>query len=243
MTADRAPAFRSVIVFAKAPVPGDVKTRLLRAIPVAAVAPLARAFLLDALETALAVPDAEVTLAFSPAGEGPAMEALVSAAFGRRARVRFEPQRGRDLGQRMAAAVEAACARGATAAVIIGSDSPTLPACRIEQAFATLEGTADLVLGPAEDGGYYLLGARRPLPAGMLDRIAWSSGRERAETEARACAAGLDVALLEAWYDVDGPADLERLRRELLAGTAAAPRTLEALKRLDLLEPARPHGV
>jgi len=106
---------------------------------------------------------------------------------------------------------------------VIGSDVPTLPSAVLEAALDRLAG-ADLVLGPSEDGGYYLIGLREPRAALFAD-MAWSTEVVFDETMRRASALGLDVGLLPAWFDVDTPADLERLEASLAAPGAGARHT------------------
>ncbi len=129
-----------------------------------------------------------------------------------------------DLGARMEAALIAAGGQGPAA--VLGMDSPTLPPAALRRA---LETRADLVLGPAFDGGYWLLGWPRPRP-GLLRGIRWSAPSTLAETVERARGEGLSVELLEFWYDVDTPEDLRFLREHLRALPAdRAPRTRAAL--------------
>ena len=97
--------------------------------------------------------------------------------------------------------------------IVLDSDSPTLPATYIERADRLLD-SHDLVVGPSEDGGYYLVGLRQPRPE-LFRGIAWSTRHVTAQTLDRAAEFGLSVAILPAWYDVDTGADLERLRMEV----------------------------
>ena len=113
--------------------------------------------------------------------------------------------------------------------VLIGTDSPTLPAAIVRRGFARLA-RADCVLGPATDGGYYLIGAREPLPRSLFASMPWSSGTVGAETLRRARDAGLRVALLPTWYDVDDEAGLARLAAD--RALSRAPHTRAALLRL-----------
>jgi len=113
--------------------------------------------------------------------------------------------------------------------VLIGTDSPTLPATTLRAAFKRLD-AADAVLGPATDGGYYLIGARRPLPSSVFEQMAWSTASVAAETLRRLAAAKLRVAVLPRWYDVDGANGVARLSRDIRL--ARAPRTRDALARI-----------
>lgn len=131
-----------------------------------------------------------------------------------------------DLGERMARVLGRGIAE-AGRAFVLGADVPGLPRAHLDEARAAL-GHHDAVLGPTDDGGFYLLGLAR-LPPGLLDGLPWSSAETRARTEDRLAAAGLSLARAPAWFDVDEPADLARLRAHLAAHPEAAPRTRVAL--------------
>jgi hypothetical protein len=132
-------------------------------------------------------------------------------------------QRGDDLGARLSHAFEDLLADGAPGAIVIGSDVPTLPRAVLVAALERLAG-ADLVLGPSEDGGYYLIGLREPRAALFAD-MAWSTEGVFDETLRRAGALGLDVGLLPAWFDVDTAVDLERLQASLATSGPGARNT------------------
>ncbi len=206
----RATAGVAVGIFAKAPLPGRVKTRLAPALGEEGAARLYAAFLADTLA---AHPDATVFYAAA------VDEAWIRARHPHR---RLAPQVGADLGERMRAAL---AALGPGPAVVIGSDLPTLPRSRVADAARALAGGADVALGPASDGGYYLLAARRPLPS--LAGVRFSTRHALADT-LRALE-GLSVAHLAPWYDVDVPEDLRLLRAHLALDPAAAPATHSAL--------------
>jgi glycosyltransferase A (GT-A) superfamily protein (DUF2064 family) len=124
-------------------------------------------------------------------------------------------QQGAALGDRLAFVLSYCLVQGYKQVVAMNSDGPTLPATYVSQAFAALdEATTDLVLGPCEDGGYYLIGWKRPLPQLVRD-VPMSTPTVLRDTLALAAAAGLKAVLLPSWYDVDEQADLERLRAEL----------------------------
>ncbi len=123
-------------------------------------------------------------------------------------------QRGADLGQRLQDTFRRLFARGFRRVVVIGSDSPTLPVVILKGAFASLERASDVVLGPAEDGGYYLLGATRLLPR-MFEKIPWGTERVMRATLAALDRCGARTIVLSPWHDVDRPRDLEWVRREL----------------------------
>lgn len=142
------------------------------------------------------------------------------------------PQPRASFGTRLSAALAAGLSRGGRA-VVIGMDSPTLPAQTVRLAFRALE-RADCVLGPARDGGYYLIGARVALPPTLFRAMPWSTSRVLRETLSRARAATIRVALLPEWYDIDDAPSLARLRRDA-RGLRRAAATRAALRALDLL--------
>ena len=119
--------------------------------------------------------------------------------------------------------------RGYKAVCVIGSDAPHLPAAFLLEAWGRLQRGADAVLGPADDGGYYLVALPRAAPALFRD-IPWSGAAVLEVTLARAAEERLSVSLLPPWYDVDTPDDLLRLREDLRRGVAYAPATAELLE-------------
>ena len=123
---------------------------------------------------------------------------------------------------------------GAGPTVVIGADSPTLPASHVVDAFARLRDEPEAVAAPADDGGYVLVGLSRPLPI-LFHDVPWGSPRVFRITVERARAGAVALHVLPSWYDVDDAASLERLRRELRGERAAsrAPATTRFLRRLD----------
>jgi uncharacterized protein len=224
---DRRQQPAALIVFAREPLAGRTKTRLTPPLSAADAAALYACFLRDTLDTARRVAGAAVVVAYTPAQAGGYFADLAPELVA-------VPQRGADLGERMDTAFSDAFARGAAAAVIIGSDSPHLPATIIERAFAELESGADLVLGPADDGGYYLIGARAPQPR-LLRAVPLSTPTVLADTLRVAAELGLRVALLPRWYDIDTVAELRRLAAELAHGPPdVAPQTRAFLAGMEL---------
>ena len=209
---------------ARHPIPGRVKTRLARALGAETACALYRAFVLDLADRMLALPW-RVTWAYEPASAP--FPALLPGA-------RCRAQEGEDLGARMAAAIAAEFADGAASVVVLGADVPHIPRVRIEGAVRALAADVDVVLGPAEDGGYYLIGVRRPQPE-LFRGIAWGTAEVLATTRARAAAAGLRVRLLPVTFDVDEPVDLSRLRALLACGEVDLPRTAALVESLSAL--------
>ncbi len=125
-----------------------------------------------------------------------------------------------DLGARLTAAISEGLASGAKKIVVLGSDSPHLPAARLTDALDALD-RADLVLGPAEDGGYYLIAVRRFSPA-IFDGVEWGSARVFEQTSRAAARAGFSISSLASFYDLDEWRDLQRLAAE---PDNSAPRT------------------
>lgn len=206
-----------VAIMAKAPLAGDVKTRLCPPLTVAEAAELYRAFLCDKIEQVRSLEAASHVIAFTPEGERGIFEGLAPDFT-------LIPQRGADLGSRLAASFEYLFARGHAGVLLIDSDTPTLPTGFLSEALELIAkpGT-DLVLGPSEDGGYYLIGLRTPRPE-LFAGVPWSTPAVLLETVRRARDLGLDVAWLPLWFDVDTGSDLTRLRASLGATGAASAR-------------------
>jgi hypothetical protein len=211
----------AVAIMAKAPRPGEVKTRLCPPLTAAEAAGLYRCFLLDKIEQVRTLDGATPVIAFAPEDGAPVFQALAPGFA-------LVPQRGEGLGARLAACFDRFFADGYAGALLIDSDTPTLPGGFLLQALHLLgEPDTDLVLGPSEDGGYYLVGLRAAHPELFRD-IPWSTPRVLPETLGRARARGLHATCLPPWFDVDTGADLERLRAWLRATPGPAPRHTRA---------------
>lgn len=195
-------------LFAKAPRPGQVKTRLAAAGSDHWAAAVAEAFLLDTMQR-LAKVAAQRSLYFSPPDASPYFESLAANRF------TLAPQAEGDLGCRMTAYFVEQFRAGAVKAMLVGSDSPTLPIRYIEDAFAMLD-SHDVVLGPATDGGYYLVGCAREAPA-IFANIPWGSSQVLRETVRAIAGAGCRLALLPPWYDVDTLDDWRMLQGHVAA--------------------------
>jgi hypothetical protein len=195
-------------VFAKVPRPGAVKSRLAAGIGPDAAARVYDAFLRDFLPRLAPLPFERV-LAYAPESAQGYFQLLTGSDFV------LEPQSGSDLGERMRAFFDRRFRDGAQHVVLVGSDSPNLPLSRVHDAFASLD-RCEIVLGPSDDGGYYLLGARRLVPE-LFAGITWGTPAVLAETTRRLASIGVVPALLESFYDVDVPRDLTRLAADIAA--------------------------
>ncbi|WP_282001486.1 TIGR04282 family arsenosugar biosynthesis glycosyltransferase [Geotalea uraniireducens] len=194
----------ALLVFAKRPTPGRVKTRLVPPLSPENAAELYARMQLDIFAKVGHLAGVDSFVCYDPAdGAAEYFATNVRTA-------RLFPQAGANLGERMANAFSQVFQRGYQSVAIIGTDSPDLPAAFIEEAYARLARPAvDAVFGPSEDGGYYLLAMKRLLPE-LFAAIPWSTDAVLARSLARAAAAGIAVELLPAWYDVDEAADLHR---------------------------------
>lgn len=206
---------------AKHPAPGRVKTRLAAALGDETACALSRAFILDLADRLDGLPYA-VTWAYWPPDAPFAV--LVPGACCR-------AQEGGDLGARMRNAIDAALADRAAAAIVIGADVPHVDAAVLAEAAEALADGTDVVLGPAHDGGYYLIGVAEPRVM-LFEGIAWGSRDVLATTLARAAGAGLRSHLLPATFDVDEPADIVALQALLSRGRDDLPRTAKLLAAL-----------
>jgi rSAM/selenodomain-associated transferase 1 len=209
----------SLVLFARAPVPGLVKTRLAARLTQEGAARLYLAFLEDAARAYVCEPEWDAILAAEP---DPQVEVLVRL-FGQP--WRREAQGAGDLGARLAAAFESRFAAGAPSTLVVGSDHPDLPRRLVREAFGRLAGGDRAVVIPAQDGGYCalgLVGEGAPVPEVFRD-VPWSTPEVLDVTLERFRDAGIRPALLEPSYDVDRPEDLDRLRRDLAARDPAAP--------------------
>ncbi|MGI8855667.1 MAG: TIGR04282 family arsenosugar biosynthesis glycosyltransferase [Thermomicrobiales bacterium] len=201
---------RALIVLAKAPAAGVTKTRLCPHLTPEEAAQFAAASLVDTLAVARSVPGCTLRLAHPPGAEEP-----LAALLGDDLPPAFAVPPG-DVGTAMCYAIQCALDHRATQVALIGSDLPSLPPAHIATAFARLDEGADIVLGPAEDGGYYLIAATAPHPA-LFAGIPWSTDAVYAASVEKVTACGLTLATLPAWYDIDGMADLRRCMDDLAA--------------------------
>jgi hypothetical protein len=197
----------AVAILAKAPLPGFAKTRLASALGADGAAALQARLIERAVETARAADIGPVTLWAAPDQDHPAFQTL-AALFG----VTLARQPDGDLGARMLAALAAASG----AAIVIGTDCPALRPAHLRDAAGALASGVDAVVVPVEDGGYALIGMREPQPALFAD-MPWSTPGVMAETRRRLTRLSLTWREPARLWDVDLPADVERLKREGLA--------------------------
>lgn len=205
----------AIALMCKAPRPGYAKTRLARAIGAEAAAQLAASFIEDSATRAasLAATVGGVAIAFhTPADAGADIAPLLPAGMA------LAPQCQGDLGQRMAGIAADLFAAGHGPVLITGTDLPTLPEALLHEALLALrDGRAAVGLVPVLDGGYCAIALSAPAPA-LFQDIAWGTDGVMAATVEAAARLGIALHRTASWYDVDEPADLDTLRREL-AGT------------------------
>jgi rSAM/selenodomain-associated transferase 1 len=210
MMASAAETVCRVMVFARAPTPGEAKTRLIPALGKTGAAALHRRLVMHSLRAATDARIGPVELWCTPDAGDP--------FFGeceRRFGVSLHSQGRGDLGARMQGALDAALAR-ASRAILVGSDIPALSAQYLRDADQALERGDDVVIGPAEDGGYVLVGLSRCDPE-LFRGIPWGGSEALAETRQRIAVLGWSVIELPALWDVDRPEDLKRLPEGLRA--------------------------
>lgn len=192
---------KGLIVFARAPLPGTVKTRLAAAVGDPVAAELYETMLRDVLKSCRQLHDIETVVYWACAEESLPLLA-------ERYRCRSRLQSRGDLGQRMQKAFEEMFADGCGLCCLIGSDAPDLPLSYIQEAYRLLATQpVDAVLGPCRDGGYYLLGLRHVWPQ-LFTGIPWSSAKVLEQSLAAAHDTGLTAALLSEWQDIDTVEDL-----------------------------------
>lgn len=199
----------ALIIFAKAPIPGQVKTRLCPPLTPDEAATLHGSFVLDTLERSQAAIRTfklplDRYLACAPSAEHVFFKIMED-----RHGITLLDQAGEDLGARMHQAFERVFARGYRRALLIGTDVPSLPLEHYQRAVGLLD-AHDLVLAPALDGGYVLIGLKQPAPE-LFAGIPWSTDRVLALTQDKAAKLGLKTALLPAWRDVDTIDDVKAL--------------------------------
>jgi len=190
-------------IMAKWPQVGQVKTRLCPPLTPEQATHLYQGFLFDTIALITLLNQVKLAVAFTPPDSETAFRKVLPSS------IALFPQQGNDLGERLSHLMIEFFHQGYQKVVITSTDSPTLPAQFLQQAFDLLA-THQVVLGPCDDGGYYLIGSDAPYPS-LFREITWSSERVLAETLERARASDLHVTLLPSWYDIDQAEDLLRL--------------------------------
>jgi len=215
-----------LILFAKAPEPGRVKTRMIPFLSEEEASRLQRAFLLDTLQLTDAL-SLRRAVACLPDADHPFF-----VQCGKERPLLFWNQKGADLGERMKNAFDWGFSGGFQKVLLIGCDTPTLPADLISEAVARLD-SSPLVLGPSVDGGYYLIGGRPPIPS-LFDGVDWGSNTVLTETLEKVTRQQVGCHLLPFWYDIDRPEDLAFLKAHLALlkeeGSIAAKETRQVIE-------------
>jgi rSAM/selenodomain-associated transferase 1 len=199
-------------LMAKAPFAGAVKTRLVPPLMAQEAAALNICFLRDMAANIASISETKATsglVVYTPAGSESAFDGMLPGGF------KLLAQRGAHLGERLCNATDDLLTQGYSAVCLINSDSPTLPRSILIQAVESLAAGGDrVVLGAAEDGGYYLIGLKHA-HRNLFNEIAWSTSDVLARTRQRAAEIDLPVELLPPWYDVDDAETLNQLCEEL----------------------------
>lgn len=211
---------RTLVIMAKAPRPGSVKTRLTEDLPLEAVAELYRCLLNDTIALAQTLDHVEIAI-MCPRSDVEDLSRAVAKT------VPIVAQAGEGLAAGLASVFKHFATPGRQQVIAFNSDSPHLPASVLQAAFGVLE-TCDLVVGPTHDGGYYLVGARASHPS-LFSNAGMGTATALEALLARALDLGLSVQLTDPFYDIDVAADLSQLADELQRAPARAPRTAKWL--------------
>jgi len=207
----------ALALFVKAPTAGTSKTRIVPPLTLAEAAQLSICFLRDTSDIIAAVASNDSVRAvavYTPIGAESVFDGLLPDSFS------LVPQRGKSFGDKLSYAVQDLLAMGYESLCLINSDSPTLPPELLAKAVAALSRAGDrVVIGAAEDGGYYLIGLKQPHPR-LFEEIEWSTANVLSQTIERAGEIGLDVEVLPSWFDVDDAETLGRLCGEMFGRNA-----------------------
>lgn len=199
----------ALVIMAKLPAVGHTKSRLSPALTAREAAALYEALLRDTIQLAARLVGMQLVIAITPPDALDYFRRISPPG------TRLLPVAGADIGECLNQALSQLLTEGYTQAIALNSDGPSLPITYLRRALDELDRRrTDVVLGPSDDGGYYLIGLKRPHPA-LFRGVAWSTERVTRQTLARAEAMGLEVAQLPSWYDVDTDADLQRLLQQL----------------------------
>lgn len=185
------------MIVAKEPVPGRVKTRLSPPLSPEEAAGIYEHFLCDTLGEMTAIPGVDSAIAYTPTGAEKTFLSLVEKRF------LLFPQQGKDLGERLLNIFKEKLFEGYEAVSIISSDTPDLPKEKVQESFCLLRSNqAEVVFGPCEDGGYYLVGMKRVFPE-LFVHIPWSTEKVLSISMEKAKRMNLNVGLLAPWKDID----------------------------------------
>ena len=220
-----------VIVFAKNPVPNQVKTRLMPNLSPEQAARLYTAFLTDGCEVLAKLPSVDLIIAYTPTEARFDLQALIGD------NATYIPQIGADLGERLVSATQWAVEHGYTKTLLVGSDSPTLPIAYVSKALTLLD-SRDVVIGPSTDSGYYLIGfsatnIEMTVPF-IFEEIAWSTANVLQQTVTSIQSRKATIGLLPPWYDIDTAEDLAFLHAHISAMRLAG-KTVQAVRTESLL--------
>jgi uncharacterized protein len=189
----------AVILFARDPILGKVKTRLSPLLDNETILELYICFLNDSIDKIRQVENADLFIGVAPSNLSGFFTGMPGSD------ITLFVQEGQDLGDKMRRAFHDRFVEGYRKVVIIGSDSPSLPVSYIDQA---LSSNKDMVLGPSTDGGYYLIGMKGKVVE-VFDGVAWGTEKVLRETHERVVQIGAELELLPVWYDIDNPEDLK----------------------------------
>jgi rSAM/selenodomain-associated transferase 1 len=197
----------ALAIMAKAPIPNKVKTRLTPPLTPFEASSLYHSFLLDKINQVKSIEEARIFMAFAPGSYESFFKSIVPpGSF-------LINQKGKDLGERLTNVSMELFTKGADKILLLDSDTPNLPVDHIREGLLRLD-ESDVVLGPCEDGGYYLIGMRTFIPE-IFREIPWSTPLVTERTLKKVHELGLTVSVLASWYDVDTEKDLRRLIRDI----------------------------
>jgi rSAM/selenodomain-associated transferase 1 len=197
----------AIAIMAKAPIPNKVKTRLTPPLSPFEASRLYQCFLLDKIEQVKSIEEAHPFMAYTPESSESFFRNIIPPGFS------LINQAGKDLGERLSNVSHELFAKGAGKVVLLDSDTPNLPVDNIREGLSRLN-EVDVVLGPCEDGGYYLIGMKAFIPE-IFSGIPWSTALVTELTLKKVHELGFTVSMLPCWYDVDTENDLRRLMRDL----------------------------
>lgn len=197
----------AIVIMAKAPFPNKVKTRLTPSLSPSQASSLYHSFLLDKIAQVNSIEEANPFMAYTPGSSESFFRSIIPPGFS------LIRQAGKDLGERLTYVSKELFSQGSSKVIMLDSDTPNLPVDYIREGLARLD-DVDVVLGPCEDGGYYLIGMRTFIP-GIFIGIPWSTTLVTEFTMKKVNELGLTVTMLPGWYDVDTEKDLKHLIRDI----------------------------